>query len=195
MNNFKLPPDVQKIIDVQSPKYLRRDFEKIVKERFEAIKIQMIQEFMAHPITQELLDGPMATNISGTLGGRGNLFSFIGFNASDKPIDDILELLNDTSITFGGDIPSGNKYFVSLPSSKDIFDMTPLPWATGRSWAKSIETGLSGLGYYLFKQSASSRSGEAIQTSVKLVDGLKFKNTAYISAFINKYKDKFSKLQ
>lgn len=195
MNNFKLPPDVQKIIDVQSPKYLRRDFEKIVKEKFEALKTQMIQEFMVHPITQELLDGPTATNISGTLGGRGNLFSFIGFNASDKPIDDILELLNDTSITFGGDIPSGNKYFVSLPNSKDIFDITPLPWATGRSWAKSIETGLSGLGYYLFKQSASSRSGEAIQTSVKLVDGLKFKNTAYISAFINKYKDKFSKLQ
>ena len=74
----RLPPDVQKIIDSQSPKLLRKDFNDIVQDKFNAIKNQLIQEFLNHPITQEIKAGPNASNSSGTLNGKGNLFSFIG---------------------------------------------------------------------------------------------------------------------
>jgi hypothetical protein len=30
-----------------------------------------------------------------------------------------------------------------------------MPWAAGRSWAKGIETGISGLGFYLRKETAT----------------------------------------
>jgi hypothetical protein len=81
-----------------------------------------------------------------------------------------------------------------MPTSEDIFTVTPMPWASGRSWAQGIEKGISGLGYLLRRRSSQSRSGEAIQSSVKIRTG-KFKNTQYISALINKYSKRFSQLK
>jgi len=54
----------------------------------------MISEFLNHPITVEIKTGPYAENISGTLNGYGNLFSFIGFSDGDDPINPIEGLLN-----------------------------------------------------------------------------------------------------
>jgi hypothetical protein len=183
----RLPADVQKIIDSQSPKFLRKEFNDIVQDKFNKIKNQLIQEFLNHPITQEIQAGPNATNISGTLNGKGNLFSFIGFYEGDNPIQDILNILESIEIKFIKDIKSGNQFSINFPDSKDIFAATPMPWATGRSWAKGIESGISGLGFYMFKKSPQSRSGEAIQTSVTL-NRVKFKNTKYISALLVKYR-------
>ena len=70
-----------------------------------------------------------------------------------------------------------------------------MPWATGRSWAKGIETGISGLGYYLLKNTDSSRSGLGIQSPRKVRKKSKFKNTQYISALIKKYEKEFKNLQ
>ena len=86
----------------------------------------------------------------------------------------------------------GVNFTGNLPLPEDVFSITPLPWATGRSWAEGIERGLSGLGHLLRKN--KGRSGAAIQTSVK-VRGGKFQNTPYISAFLRKYKKKFEELK
>ena len=43
-----------------------------------------IKEFNTHPVTRELRAGPEAQNVSNTLGGRGNLFSFIGFMSGHR---------------------------------------------------------------------------------------------------------------
>ena len=56
----------------------------------------MIAEFLNHPISLELKGGISANNISGTLGGVTNLFSFIGFDSGDDPIDPIVEILQKT---------------------------------------------------------------------------------------------------
>ena len=63
-----------------------------------------------------------------------------------------------------------------------------MPWATGRSWARGIERGISGLGKYLVKDTrvARSRSGTAIQTKSKVRNG-KFSNTSYLSMLLNNY--------
>lgn len=183
----KLPPDVQKIIDSQSPKFLRKEFNDIVQDKFNKIKNQLIQEFLNHPVTQEIKAGPNATNSSGTLNGKGNLFSFIGFYEGDDPIQDILNILESIEVKFIKDIQSGNQFSINFPDAKDIFAVTPMPWASGRSWAKGIESGISGLGFYMFKKSSQSRSGEAIQTGVS-INSVRFKNTQYISALLAKYR-------
>jgi len=189
----RLPADVQKIINSQSPKLLRKEFEMIVRKEFLMIKNQLIQEFLNHPITKEIQDGPNASNTSGTLGGQGNLFSFIGFFDGRDPIKDILNIFESMEVYFIKNIDSGSLFTINFPEPKDIFAVTPMPWATGRSWAKGIESGISGLGYYLFIDSPKSRSGEAVQVENKINVG-KFKNTRYISALLAKYKKQITNL-
>lgn len=187
-----LPRDVQAAIAKQAPKALRRPFEKEFKKRFLEIKAEMIKEFLSHPVTVELLAGPSSTNISGTLGGISNLFAFIGFDSSDEPIEPILKMLENMDYNYSGEAKIGVRYYVNIPEAEDIFKATPLPWASGRSWAKGIETGISGLGFLLRK--SKGRSGRAIQSKNKVRTG-RFQNTSYISALINKYKKEFNKIK
>jgi len=190
----KLSLDVQQALNRQVGKALRIDFEKKVKQDFAVIKSQLINEFLNHPVTKEIKDGPSASNTSNTLNGISNLFAFIGFEDGYDPIAPILNIFQSIEITFGGEIPMGNKFNINMPISEDIFSVTPMPWASGRSWASGIEKGISGLGYLLRNRSSLSRSGQAVQSSVKIRSG-SFKNTPYISAIINKYSKKFSQLK
>ena len=193
----KLPLDVQAAIRAQVPKLVKKKFRKSIDDKFKDVKKDMINEFMSHPVTQELLQGPDGVNISGTLNGVTNLYAFIGFDDGDSPVQPILDILEDIKIikdieqtTYG----VGRKYDISMPTAKDIFSATPMPWATGRSWARGIETGISGLGYLLRKSSQNSRSGVAIQSNNKVRSG-RFKNVQYISAVIKKYEKRFDKLK
>ena len=191
-----LPIDVQNALKRQAPKLLRRDFEKETRKQFKKLKNEMIKDFLTDSVTLELLEGAGATNISGTLGGISNLFAFIGFDSGDQPISPILQLLEGTQITYKQEIRHrgiGVEFEVSLPTAQDIFAITPLPWASGRSWSEGIERGLSGLGYLLRKN--KGRSGAAIQSRVNKVRGGKFQNRPYISALIKKYKKRFEDLK
>ena len=58
-----------------------------VEVEIKKIQREMISEFENHPITRELEMGPGGQNISGTLGGKGNLFTFIGFIKEWKKAD------------------------------------------------------------------------------------------------------------
>ena len=69
----------------------------LIKKEFEKIKQEMIEEFNAHPITQEIELGVTAPNLSNTLSGVTNLFSFIGFDAGSRPIDPIRQLLEKST--------------------------------------------------------------------------------------------------
>ena len=191
-----LPIDVQQALKKQAPRVLKAPFKKEIDKKFKRIKNEMIKEFLQLPVTQELMQGPDGANISGTLNGVINLFAFIGFDRGDQPILPIIDALENTSIQFSKSLNRpkiGNQYNVFLPTAEDIFRITPMPWDTGRSWAQGIERGISGLGFLLRKNN-KGRSGAAIQSRVK-VRGGRFKNTAYISAFIKKYRKRFEELK
>jgi hypothetical protein len=190
---IELDAELDKNLALESRVEVRKFFQKAFQKK----KNQMIAEFLNHPVTIEIKGGINASNISGTLGGgSGNLFSFIGFNAGDEPIEPILRLLESTTFDYVNASKKRINYRINLPTAKDVFRATPMPWATGRSWAKGIETGISGLGYYLRKQTDSSRSGLGVQSPRKVRKaGSKFKNTSYISAFLKKYKKEFEDLQ
>ena len=79
------------------------------------------------------------------------------------------------------------------PTPEDIFAVTPLPWAQGRSWARGIEEGISNLGQYLYTESKSSRSGKGIQ-SKNQVSGSSFSKTHYISKMIKDFQKDISSL-
>lgn len=192
----KLPLDVQQALERQAPKELRKSFERDIKNKFKNIKNELIKEFLSDPVTIEILQGPSGTNISGTLGGISNLFAFIGFDSGEQPISPILQSLENIQLTYNKEIRKrgiGVEFDVSIPTAQDIFAITPLPWATGRSWAEGIERGLSGLGYLLRKD--GGRSGAAVQSRVNKIRSGRFQNRPYISALIKKYRKRFEELK
>jgi hypothetical protein len=188
-----IPPSVLKKANEDAIRVIRPSAESSITLEFEKIKTRMVSEFLNHPVTVEISNGVNSANISKTL-SHGNLYSFIGFEAyEENPTEKILEILQASFITFytrkrGSFIAS-----ITIPSAKNIFTATPMPWASGRSWAKGIESGISGIGYYL-RLTDAGRSEGGVQSKTKVSSG-KFKNTAYISSLINKYIKEFSLIQ
>ena len=183
--------EVKKALPTQSTykKGLKASTEKNVKKAQE----KLLANFEQHPVTIEIGGGTGATNISGTLNGIGNLFSYIGFNAGDKPLSPIRQMLKKYEIRFHH-TKTKTVINITVPNAKDIFKVTPLPWATGRSWAKGIETGISGLGRYLNIDSPRSRSGQGIQAKKRLRVG-KFNNTSYLSFLLKEYYKEIRKIE
>jgi hypothetical protein len=166
----------------------------VIRDNFDEIKNDILAQFNTHPVTLELEGGINSSNISGTLSGVTNLYSFIGFENGEKPTEPIREMLHKSSFAIKNISATGIITInFDIPSAESIFKVTPMPWAEGRSWAKGIETGISGLGYYL-KINKNSRSGLGIQ-SQKQVRSARFNNTKYISALINDFNVKIKGLE
>jgi hypothetical protein len=171
-----------------------KDYQKAVKDtifkEFDKVKNKYLLEFENHPITIEILAGMQdinAPNSSGTLGGITNLYSFIGFDKGTDPITPIRTLLQQSNYRIlNSTLGAESTVIFNIPTPKEIFDVTPMPWATGRSWARGIETGISGLGYYI-KKLRNSRSGLGVQSQKPVRSGARFQNTKYISDLINKF--------
>tara|TARA_B110000196_G_C21143216_1_gene665001 strand:- start:1228 stop:1899 length:672 start_codon:yes stop_codon:yes gene_type:complete len=160
----------------RKPKFKRSMMSGAIAD-FEKIKAKMISEFNNHKVTREIEDGPDAENASGSL-NKGNLFSFIGFVQGDTPTDKIREVLRTMFIISEVRVVSRtSRVWFNLPDRKEIlssiWDKTHLSWAPGRSWADGIETGLSGLGQYIysptgFRNPEISLSGTGLQAKQQL---------------------------
>jgi hypothetical protein len=160
-------------------------------------KQELLESFDEHPVTQELEQGPEGENISHTLNGKGNLFSFIGFYDGDEPTETVREALEKFTILLKTPetIETGNKiifrFGVRFPSMTELEALTPMPWESGRSWLRGIERGISGFGHYIYWIiSERSRSGTALQTATTLRDG-KYTPTSYLSRILKEFKTKF----
>lgn len=138
----------------------RKKIERSIRSDVSKVKAQMLAEFDSHSVTRGVQGG------GSSLPGGGDLFSFIGFKSGDKPTSALRALLlKSLRVKFikTSRIESEVIFDISIPPTSEIESLTPMPWAPGRSWAKEIETGISGLGQYLVKDSSASRSGKAIQ--------------------------------
>jgi hypothetical protein len=189
------PEWIKMFQDLQTDKEYQNEIKRVIDQEFNKIKNEFIDEFMNHPITQEIQGGISATNSSNTLGGITNLYSFIGFDEGTDPIRPIEELLKQSNyrILFNKRSVEATVIF-DIPTAAQIFEITPMPWATGRSWARGIETGISGLGYYL-KKTKNSRSGLGVQsTNQQIRSGVMFKNSKYISDLINRFNKELKQL-
>jgi hypothetical protein len=157
-----------------------------VREEIIKNKKIFINEFEAHPVTQEIRGGETAGNSSGTLGGYGNLFTFIGFNQGSDPISPIINLIN--KITVSSIAFSKNTFNVKLiiPSKSDFASVSNMPWEGGRSWLFDIEKTISGIGAYLYKQYNKSRSGYGLQSKYNYRSA-SFRPTQYFNSLYTKF--------
>ena len=175
-------------------KKMRNTIENAAKQRFNEAKKRLIKDFDNHVVTRELITGPDSSNLSDTLGGYGNLFSYMGFPSGATPTTAVKKFLVEAirikrSSNRGG---LNVKYNINVPSLKD-FSFATMPWESGKNWVEAIETGVSGFSYYLARAAAASRSGTAIQ-----IDGTLRAKTAslgikYISGLVKDLKRRMGK--
>lgn len=171
----------------------KKQAEELAREVFSNKKKEFLDEFINHPISQEISDGPTADSNVLT---EGNLFSFIGFNSDDNPIEELYNYFNQNIrfINKGTYVSSGSLkryvYNYSYPNLDGIKQATILNlasnWAPGRSWVLSIERGFPGLDHYYYNAERylkTSRSGHAMQIKGSLGYGT-YKRRSYISQLL-----------
>lgn len=200
INHASIEKKIQEAME-KSPNIKRLAYQKAYGIFYYA-KRTMLKEFDRHNITQEILAGPSTLNISGTLDGYGNLFSFIGFEAGSKPTEQLRELLEMGTIFQQTVFRNGNWYFrIFLPNKKDISTVTQMPWEKGESWALAVETYISGLSHYMYKKNLpKSRSGTGLQIGVsgnnsyyEYLENAVFIGKPYITEILNNFRERINK--
>lgn len=124
--------------------------------KLQAHKDDLMVKFEEDNITQEILGGVNARNISKTLGGDGNLYTFIGFEASEpNPAQRVPAFLNK-NITLSqtgkySEEKSGIRieFDVLIPTDGELEKEFPMPWEPG-TWLYKITDGITGLGEYIY---------------------------------------------
>lgn len=176
---------------------LEPEVRSLAEEVLELDKKELEQTFLNHPVSKEIKegDGKIDHNITGTLGGKGNLFSFIGFYAGSDPVGDLISIIKEYIFLLSSK-PKVRKnkskytatfsYTYNYPTLRDIQNDTPMPWESGRSWVAGIERGISGLGNYLRGRFEQSRSGGAIQAKNK-VRAATYTRTPYFTAIMKEF--------
>lgn len=173
---------------------LRDQIEGQVQRRLSNLERQMIAEIKNHIISQEIIGGSRdpenAPNLSGTLGGYGNLWAFIGFYEGDDPIASVVGSIEGrfrvSSVRREGGVVKveGEKATI-----EEVYENTPMPWASGRSWAESIHQGISGFGRYLSTDSERSRSGGGLEVP-NTIRGGKYRNVPYLAPIFKRAQEK-----
>ena len=169
---------------------------EMARGKFTEAHKELLKDFNKHTITQEIQAGPSAENISGRLGGYGNLFSFIGFARTDRPMDTLKSYLKykpkiRKHPTVKSDKNSVSYTFrIETPNISEMEALAQTPWG-GRSWLRGIERGISGLGFFLYNAQgvAGSRSNTGIQTENR-IRGLAYRPIKYMSTMVKKFRSK-----
>jgi len=178
---------------------VQKEINSKVFAQFEDVKNSTIQDFENHPVSQEIKQGPNGTNNSNTLGGVGNLYSYIGFSEGDNPLEKAKSAINENlKITPVRTNIAGNRYKasykVSYPSESDIASQTPLPWEPGRSWITGIERGISGFGFYMSKVFLKGRSKTGLQSKNQVRAG-SFRTMLYWSEIMSNFFKKLNNIK
>lgn len=173
---------------------------KIVKPAVEArakleldkAKNQLLNDFDSHEVTKEIQGGAGAKNSSNTLGGYGNLFTFIGFDGSADPISPLRSLLARSIQIQSLRKKSNELSFIlkfSVPTKEEIAAVTPSPWST-ESWVNAVERGMSGLGKYLYSNDpnrfTTSRSRGGIQAEFDIRSSQSSKPVDYMTGILKR---------
>lgn len=175
----------------QAENKLRNAAVSAINQKVMIAQGEMIRAFESHPVTMEIDGGVDSSNVSGTLGGYGNLFSFIGFESGQLPTQGLRDLLNERfQVVSRGLLKRGTKladyrFEILVPSVLAMELETPMPWLDGESWASGIEDGISGVGQFLSIAATVSRSGGGIQ--VKADMGRSFSTQPYLSKILDAF--------
>ena len=173
---------------VLNSKAYNREAFNVVDKKVRNAQNQLAAEFENHPITKEIDAGPGAENISDTLFGYGNLFSYIGFGSGSNPLAGVRSFVKQKiKISSTGRKGNSTEFLVRRPSMKDFELRSPMPFEAGNSWIRMLELGMSNFSFYMYKQSQVSRSGSGIQIDNRIRSQAS-KPTPYFTKILNNFR-------
>jgi len=209
--NFKFNQDlVEEAVAAQST---QKEIQKIVQTDFRKKKEELLNNFLNHEVSQEI-SNPKLGNITGTLGGYGDLFGFIGFFKEKDPIQGAYDVLKKSialkEITIKKDYPrdikgrftSGRqtknvKVIFSIASLDDFDDTSAdvVREESTRNWVKGIEKGISAFNRYAnYPRGVSGRgvqvSGPIKNPSVERPQLSSYRPVPYVSAMMKEFINK-----
>ena len=179
-----------------SSKQMQNKAYLIAQERLNNAQREMTAEFEAHPVTREVDGGTDSPNLSGTLGGYGNLFTFIGFSSGGNPMSGIRKYLQQASSVLKQPRIKRKQAFVDMtfrikvPTLEGVESVSPSPWS-GRSWTREVERGISGFGLYMHSDGdlSKSRSGQGLQLGSEL-RAMAYRPIRYMSSILQRFYSK-----
>ena len=174
-----------------SPKIRKLIYDRVYS-RFYAQKQKFLNAFDNHIVTAELNAGPRGVNITNSLDGYGNLFSFIGFPSNEKPAQELRNFFQ-TNIEFNASSYRNRHYYfkISIPTQREVERITPLPWDEAQgSWVEAIEDGLDNAPQFLFKKWTQGRSKTGLQlpNDIENNDDLRQSPIKYTSALLSDFR-------
>lgn len=146
-------------------KAIQKAAQTIAEKKLEKSKQQLINQFTSHKVSKEIMGGSSASNSSGTLGGYGNLFSFIGFSSGSNPVQEWVQIIQNKIriMKVKKNIEAGTISFEINSITNEDLSKANMPWEGGKSWIQSIERGISGFSFYVSK--SLGRSGGGVQSN------------------------------
>lgn len=192
---------LQRDVFVGGEKIIKSLIAPIIEAKIAKEQAQMVDDFDDHPISQEIWAGNSAENTSGTLGGYGNLFSFIGFKEGSDPISPISLILRGkiTHTIKRTNDHGGYIVTINIPDKKELHGKAQVDWMGGRSWLDGIEHGIAGLNRFLYDEEGygspkPSLSETGIQAKHNIRNSVSYKNVSYVSKILNDFRKRLTRL-
>lgn len=164
----------------------------IANSFFNKAHSKLLYDFSTHDVTMEIKAGNMAANITNTLNGDGNLFTFLGFLDGTDPTLELEESLKNISLR-QTIIRNNSVYFRidNIPNKAEIKSVTKMTWGGGTSWAYAVENGDfngdAALSHFIFKSWDKARSREGFQIKGYEYREDEFKSVPYITKIMEKF--------
>lgn len=187
---------------------LKKQLDAQLNTQFLAAKQELIASVIADPVSQEIAAGPGLE--SSQFLPVGNLFSFIGFDSSRKPVTQLVELLEKNvrakPAQFSRQRGTAIQYFkqIQFPKIKDLEAADEAKydeWAGSfGSWIRGVREGVAGYPHYLFDLTrdfgGASRSGPAIQIKGELPNrGTHEGRPEYLDSQLKEFETKIRNVQ
>ena len=177
--NFK---EIKKQLSKQSPKQITNAADKVLDRRFIKYRNKFLEEVAEDKISQEISAGAYASNGISNLLPKGNLYSFLGFEAGATPIVELINYLSATIEKNPSKVIKGKKNItvrssVSYPSLEELENANDVGGPAfitndskypNRGWIHAVRKGQSGYGRYVYetvRELGKSRSGTGLQIS------------------------------
>jgi hypothetical protein len=154
-----------------------------------------LNDFKTHPVVREIRGGNSSSNLSGLLGGYGNLYSYLGFTDTE-PVNSVEDKLKENIETqvkgrfFGiGRLLGRYNVEVKSPSIEDLEKVSAMEWST-QSWIDAVEHGVGGGGSmgYFWSKGKRGRSGGGVQTENDV--GREAETAPFMSSILERMKER-----